>query len=177
MLIVQIPEIRQVNPAPALFIFSTSLFAYSETSHLAWKFTTKASLQIFYPIHEHIIPVNRLNIKMGLQALYERFLQSPNPLNLAEDATLQYVTTLTSFQQQSRILSHFNDQNRNVVKKKSEKVISAVEGLTSVAVIVETTLEFISAGGAYLPGLDTFIVDRTATLPVVRAQCLLKDAC
>lgn len=114
---------------------------------------------------------------MGLQALYERFLQSPNPLNLAEDATLQYVTTLTSFQQQSRILSHFNDQNRNVVKKKSEKVISAVEGLTSVAVIVETTLEFISAGGAYLPGLDTFIVDRTATLPVVRAQCLLKDAC
>lgn len=104
---------------------------------------------------------------MGLQAIYERFLQSPNPLNLANDATLQYVTTLQSFSQQGRIIKHFEEQNRNVVKKKAEKVISAVEGLTSVAVIVETTLEFLSAGGAYLPGLDTFIVDRTATLPVV----------
>lgn len=104
---------------------------------------------------------------MGLQAIYERFLQSPNPLNLANDATLLYVTTLQSFSQQGRIIKHLDEQNRNIVKKKAEKVISAVEGLTSVAIIVETTLEFISAGGAYLPGLDTFIIDRTAMLPVV----------
>lgn len=104
---------------------------------------------------------------MGLQAIYERFLQSPNPLNLADNATLQYVTTLTSFAQQGRIIKHLDEQNRNVVKKKAEKVISAVEGLTSVAIIAETSLEFLSSGGAYLPGLDNFIVDRTATLPVV----------
>lgn len=106
---------------------------------------------------------------MGLQAVYERFLQSPNPSNLANDATLQYVTTLTSFSQQDRIIKHLDDQNRNVVKKKAQKVISAVEGLTSVAVIVETSLQFISSGGAYLPGQDTFIIDRTVTLPVVCA--------
>ncbi|KAK5948288.1 hypothetical protein OHC33_010722 [Knufia fluminis] len=103
---------------------------------------------------------------MGLQAVYERFLASPNPLNLAENATYQYVTTLTSFKQQGAIIRHLEDQHKNVVKKKTEKVISAVEGLTSVAIIVETTLEFISSGGAYLPGLDNFIIDRTATLPV-----------
>lgn len=104
---------------------------------------------------------------MGLQAIYERFLQSPNSQNLADDATLQYVTTLTSFSQQARIIKHLDDQDRNVVKKKVQKVISAVEGLTSVAVIVETTIQFISGGGAYLPGQDTFIFDRIVTLPVV----------
>lgn len=104
---------------------------------------------------------------MGLQAIYERFLQSPNPQNLSSDATLHYVTTLKSFSQQGRIIKHLADQNNNVVRKKAEKVISAVEGLTSVAIIVETTLEFLSDGGAYLPGLDTFILDRVVTLPVV----------
>lgn len=104
---------------------------------------------------------------MGLLTVYERFLQAPNPLNLAENSTLQYVTTLTSFVKQGSIIKHLDEQHRNLVRKKSEKVISAVEGRTSVAVVVETTLEFISGGGAYLPGLDTFILDRTATLPVV----------
>lgn len=104
---------------------------------------------------------------MGLQAVYEKFLKAPTPLALAENATLQYVTTLTSFTQQGKIIKHFEDQNKNVVEKKSQKVISAVEGLTAVAFIVETTLEFLSAGGAYLPGLDSFIVGRVAILPIV----------
>lgn len=103
---------------------------------------------------------------MGLQAVYEKFLQAPSPQNLTEDATLQYVTTLTSFKQDN-IVKHLGHQNENVVRKKAEKVISSVEGLTSVALIVETTLQFLSSGGAYLPGLDSFIIDRTATLPVV----------
>lgn len=77
-------------------------------------------------------------------------------------------------------MKHLDDQDRNIVKKKAQKVISAVEGLTSVAIIVDTTLEFQTAGGAYLPGLDTFIVDRTATLPVVCntwpvSKCILTD--
>jgi len=104
---------------------------------------------------------------MGLLAVYERFLQAPNPLNLAENSTLQYVTTLASFVKQGSIIRHLDEQHRNAVKKKSEKVISAVEGHASVAVVVETTLEFVTSGGAYLPGLDTFILDRVATLPVV----------
>jgi len=112
---------------------------------------------------------------MGHQAVYERFLASRSPLSLAENATYQYVTTLKSFSQQGAIIRHLETQQNNVVKKKSEKVISAVEGLTSVALILETTLEFISSGGAYLPGLDTFIIDRTATLPVVSVHMPLLE--
>lgn len=112
---------------------------------------------------------------MGLQAVYEGFLASPNPLNLADDATLQYVTTLKSFSQQGGIIKHVQDQNANAVTKKAEKVISAVEGLTSVAVIVETTLLFVSNGGAYLPGLDTFIIDKSATLPITHFVHFDKD--
>lgn len=104
---------------------------------------------------------------MGLQAVYEKFLKAPSPQNLTDDATLQYVTTLTSFKQKDKIINHLGQQNENIVRKKAEKVISSVEGLTSVALIVETTLEFLSSGGAYLPGLDSFIIDRIATFPVV----------
>lgn len=104
---------------------------------------------------------------MGLQAIYERFLSTPNAAALADNATLQYVTTLKSFSQKNAIVVHLDTQTRNVVKKKSEKVISAVEGLTSVAIIVDTTLEFLANGGTYLPGVDEFILDRIVNLPIV----------
>ncbi|KAK5071825.1 hypothetical protein LTR51_006309 [Lithohypha guttulata] len=103
---------------------------------------------------------------MGLQAVYEKFLQSPTPAALADNATLQYVTTLTSFAGGSRIIQHLHEQGQNVVRKKSENPISGVEGLTAVALVVETTLVFVSSGGAYLPGLDTFIIDKVAVLPI-----------
>lgn len=104
---------------------------------------------------------------MTLRTVYERFLSSPNPLSLSQSATLNYVTTLTSYAQQGPIIRHLESQNKSVVKKKTEKIISAVEGYSSIALEVETTLEFISDGGAYLPGLDNFIVDKIATLPIV----------
>lgn len=104
---------------------------------------------------------------MALAQVYERFLASPNPLSLAEDASLHYITTLKSFSQQGPIIRHLETQNRNVVKIKSSKRISAVEGASSIALETETALEFISGGGTYLPGLDTFIVDIIATLPMV----------
>lgn len=102
---------------------------------------------------------------MSLQTVYEKFLQSPTHQSLASDATLQYVTTLKSINKD--IANHLEDQNKNIVKKKSEKIVSAVEGSRSIAVVVETTLHFVSHGGAYLPGLDSFIIDKVATLPIV----------
>lgn len=110
---------------------------------------------------------------MGLLAVYERFLKAPSQSALAENATLQYVTTLTSYTKPNPIIVHLEDQQKKDVRKKSEKIISAVEGLTSVAVIVDTTLEIINSGGAYLPGLDTFILDKTAILPVVSTSPVL----
>lgn len=112
---------------------------------------------------------------MSLKQVYERFLAAPNPLHLADDASLQYVTTLTTFKQQGPIIKHLDNQQKNVVKKQNERIISQVEGSTSLAIIVETTLEFISSGGAYLPGLDTFIIDRQARLPVVSVTICLSE--
>lgn len=113
---------------------------------------------------------------MGLQAVYEQFLKRPNAAILADDAILQYVTTLKPYTRNTKIVEHLGEQEQNVVKKRTEKVISGVEGLTAVALIVETTLQFISSGGAYLPGLDSFILDKTATLPIVSALARLSTS-
>lgn len=104
---------------------------------------------------------------MSLRAVYERFLASPNPLNLSDTASLHYVTTLTSFTQAGPVVKHLEAQNKSVVRKKAENIVSAVEGIASLALEVETTLEFISDGGAYLPGLDNFVTDKIVTIPMV----------
>ncbi|KAL2444481.1 hypothetical protein ABEF95_016887 [Exophiala dermatitidis] len=101
---------------------------------------------------------------MTLKDIYQRFLERPNPINLSENASLHYVTTLTSFSQPGPIVRHLESQNRNVVKTKSARIISAVEASNALALEVETELEFISGGGSYLPGLENFIVDKTATI-------------
>ena len=110
---------------------------------------------------------------MALTAVYERFLASPNPLSLSEKASLHYVPTLTSYTQSGPIIRHLENQNKDVVKIKSQKVISAVEGASSIALEVDTTMEFVSGGGAYLPNLENFIVDKIATLPLVSATLYL----
>lgn len=105
---------------------------------------------------------------MSLQAIYETFLASPKSLNLTQNATLSYITTLTTLTKAEEIVEHLDSQNKLVVKKKAEKIIGAVEGQTSLSLEIETTLEFISGGGAYLPRLENFVTDKSATFPIVR---------
>jgi hypothetical protein len=109
---------------------------------------------------------------MSLKAVYERFLASPNPLSLSENASLNYVPTLQTFTQTGLVIRHLENQNKNDVRKKSEKIISIVEGQSSLSVDIETTLEFISGGGTYLPGLENFVTDRIVTFPTV--SCLVE---
>lgn len=104
---------------------------------------------------------------MSLKAVYERFLSSPNPPSLSENASLHYVPTLRTFSQPGPVIRHLETQNRNEVRKKAEKVIAAVEGQNSLSLEVDTTLEFISSGGAYLPDLDNFVINKIATFPSV----------
>jgi hypothetical protein len=104
---------------------------------------------------------------MSLKAVYERFLTSPNPLSLCDNASLNYIPTLRTFNQQGPVIRHLENQNRAEVRKKAEKIIGAIEGSNSLSLEVETTLEFISNGGAYLPGLDNFVTDRIVTFPTV----------
>jgi len=104
---------------------------------------------------------------MSLRSIYQRFLEAPNPISLSDNATFHYITTLTSFSSPAAIIRHLETQNKKVVQTKSSKVISAIEGHRSLALEVETVLEFISGGGAYLPGLENFIVDKIAVIPTV----------
>ncbi|KAJ9615295.1 hypothetical protein H2200_001370 [Cladophialophora chaetospira] len=102
---------------------------------------------------------------MALKGVYQRFLDLPNPISLNENASLHYITTLTTFSSSGDIVRHLESQNKKVVRTKSAKIISVVEGSNALALEVETVLEFISGGGAYLPGLENFIVDKIATIP------------
>ncbi|KAF1975822.1 hypothetical protein BU23DRAFT_632681 [Bimuria novae-zelandiae CBS 107.79] len=105
---------------------------------------------------------------MSLSAKYKAFLASPSSGALADSASLHYITTLTSINDAPTIIKHLAVQEK-MLKKKEQKVLSAIEGTNGqVCVDVEMTIEFISGGGAYLPGLDdNFVADRIVTLPMV----------
>lgn len=114
---------------------------------------------------------------MSLSAKYQAFLHNPSAGALADNATLHYISTLVSLHDAAAITKHFAVQEK-LVKKTAEKIIGVVEGPNELAVDVETTLEFISGGGAYLPGLDdNFVSDRIVTFPMVRLPCFVLHLC
>jgi len=104
---------------------------------------------------------------MAFQTAYKQFLAAPNSSALAQNASLHYVTTTTSYTGPTEIIKHLGGL-RHELKKKKEAVLYAIEGQNALATEVDTTLEFVSGGGAYLPGLDhNFLADRTVYLPII----------
>ena len=104
---------------------------------------------------------------MSLSTIYKNFLRSPTEGALAPDAALHYISTLSTFHDAAGVVKHLNKQ-QEILKKKKESILNTIEGNNSVCLEVETTLEFVNGGGAYLPGLDdNFLADRTVTLPIV----------
>jgi len=104
---------------------------------------------------------------MTLNDTYQRFLDRPSQGALADKAALHYITTLTSISDAPAIIKHLQVQEK-LLKKTKQQVVSVVEGRHALSVDVETTLEFLNGGGAYLPGLDdNFVADRTVTFPMV----------
>ena len=107
---------------------------------------------------------------MSLQSLYQGFLANPSASALAEAASFNYITTLTTIHEPAAIVKHLAAQNKEL-RKKQENVIGSIESSDAVCLDVETTLEFVSSGGAYLPGLDdNFLADRVVTFPVVSME-------
>ncbi|VBB72140.1 Putative protein of unknown function [Podospora comata] len=103
---------------------------------------------------------------MALQAAYKQFLAAPTPTVLAQDASLHYITSTTSFNGPDSIIKHFSTF-RNQSKKKKEDVLFVIEGQNAVVLEAELVIEFISSGGPYLPGLDdNFLADRTVSFAV-----------
>lgn len=110
---------------------------------------------------------------MTLNDTYQRFLDRPSQGALADKAALHYITTLTSISDAPAIIKHLQVQEK-LLKKTKQQVVSVVEGRHALSVDVETTLEFLNGGGAYLPGLDdNFVADRTVTFPMVSVPCAL----
>ena len=109
---------------------------------------------------------------MSLKANYEAFLASPTVAALAENAALHYVPTLTTANDGHAAIKRLKTPN---VKRREEKILTAIEAQSSLVVEVETTLEFVHDGGAYLPGLDGhFLADRVVTVLVV---CSIRSVC
>ncbi|KAJ8070875.1 hypothetical protein OCU04_001235 [Sclerotinia nivalis] len=104
---------------------------------------------------------------MSLQSAYKQFLAAPNPSLLTSDASLHFITTLISVNGSSNIVKHLNGEEHQL-KKKEETFLNIVEGTSSIAAEVHTTVEFKTSGGSYLPGLDdNFLTDRTVTFPII----------
>ena len=103
----------------------------------------------------------------SLESIYQSFLASPSSSTLNDDASLNYITTLTTINGAAAIMKH-HAAHQKVLAKRVEKVLGCVEGSDALCLDVETTLEFLTGGGAYLPGLDdNFLVDRVVTFPMV----------
>ena len=110
----------------------------------------------------------------SLKSVYQSFLANPDGSAMNSDASLNYITTLTTISSAAAIIKHHAAHQR-VLAKKEEKVLSCIEGSDALCLDVETTLEFISGGGAYLPGLDdNFLAERVVTFPIVNQNICRK---
>ncbi|KAL5615178.1 hypothetical protein BROUX41_005235 [Berkeleyomyces rouxiae] len=97
---------------------------------------------------------------------YKQFLAAPNSSLLSGDATLHYITTTTTISGAENIIKHLNTVSKQV-KKKTESVLDEVNGRGASVVQLETTIEFVTSGGPYAPGLDdNFLADRTISMPI-----------
>ncbi|KAI1115205.1 hypothetical protein F5Y14DRAFT_139234 [Nemania sp. NC0429] len=103
---------------------------------------------------------------MALAAAYQQFLAAPSPAYLAEDATLNYITTTTAFKGSSEIIQHLSTLRKQINKKK-QNVLFLISGQNAIAAEIETGLEFVTSGASYLPALDdNFLADRTVSFPI-----------
>jgi hypothetical protein len=97
---------------------------------------------------------------------YLGWLQSPTTAGLAPNASLHYITTTTTISEPTAILKHLSAQAKQV-EKKDEKVLNVVNDDNGAAIETSTTLAFKMGGGAYLPSIDSNLLDeRTVTFPL-----------
>ncbi|KAI6709395.1 hypothetical protein PZA11_003669 [Diplocarpon coronariae] len=112
---------------------------------------------------------------MALQTTYKQFLAAPKESALASNASLHYITTLVTLNGPAAIIKHINVQSHDL-KKKEEKILDVVEAANALAIEISTTIEFVTGGGSYLPGLDdNFVADRVVTLPIIHMVSFNSD--
>jgi hypothetical protein len=98
---------------------------------------------------------------------YQSFLARPIATHLAEDASVIYTTIAEYLQGADAIVKHFN-KNNQLFSKRSDKQLSAVETQDTLVYETDTTIEFRTGGGLFLPGLDdNFLSDQTVNFVLV----------
>ncbi|KAL4969359.1 uncharacterized protein BDV14DRAFT_165758 [Aspergillus stella-maris] len=103
---------------------------------------------------------------MSLKDVYQRFLAAPNSAPLASDASLIYITSTTEIHGADKVIKHLTKQTD--LKINSQTIIDSVQGSNALSLDVDTSLQFLTGGGAYLPNLDeTFLFDRVAKFPTI----------
>lgn len=107
---------------------------------------------------------------MALASVYQQFLVRPSADALAPGAAINYLPSLTTITEPAAIIKHLGAQAQQL--KKKENFLNVVHGDYSICAETETTLNFVTGGGTYLPGLDdNFLADKTVTIPVVSSIC------
>ncbi|KAJ5222846.1 uncharacterized protein N7469_009086 [Penicillium citrinum] len=102
-----------------------------------------------------------------LKDSYQKFRANPRNAPIASNVSLIYVPSTTRFDGADAVAAHTSRQSAEV-KKKTESIISAIESSDSLCLDIETTLEFLEGGGAYLPSFDdNFLADRVVTIPTL----------
>ncbi|RPA89882.1 hypothetical protein L873DRAFT_1795827 [Choiromyces venosus 120613-1] len=104
---------------------------------------------------------------MSLQQTYSRFLASPSAEAFSDSPSVHYITTLITLNSTETIMKYLK-REPTLIKKRVEKVLSAVETSDRLVLEVETELEFVKNGGNYLPAMDdNFLADQIVTFPIV----------
>ncbi|KAL4925471.1 uncharacterized protein BDV17DRAFT_300254 [Aspergillus undulatus] len=103
---------------------------------------------------------------MSLKDVYQRFLAAPSSAPLASDVSLIYITSTTEIKGADKVIKHLTKQQD--LKINSQAIIDSVQGSNALSLDVDTSLQFLTGGGAYLPSLDeTFLFDRVAKFPTI----------
>lgn len=90
----------------------------------------------------------------------------PKAIQLAENASLVYVSSGVHFKGTTPILEHLARGEREL--KKTDTIISKVEAGGSLVLEVETHIEFICGAGSFLPGLSAnFIADEKVSMVII----------
>ncbi|KAI9677921.1 MAG: hypothetical protein M1829_002418 [Trizodia sp. TS-e1964] len=102
---------------------------------------------------------------MSLTDIYISFLAAPSANILSENCSLNYITTLKTINNAQNIIKELKSPH---LKVQQSRILSTVVGDNSIALEIDTNIEFISSGGSYLPGLDdNFLADRRVNLPII----------
>ena len=85
----------------------------------------------------------------SFKGVYQNFLASPSAALLNDEASLHYITTLTTINSAAAVVKHF-EAHQKILKKTEEKALNSIEGDNAICLVV------VGYGTAYHVILDCY---------------------